>query len=1036
MFLHANSQTASDGDLSGFLRLGTDTEQNYYEIEIPLKISDPSNTTDAREVWPEENEIDLDLNALLAMKLRRDNDPSASIGSLYTFPEKIGNHTIRIFGRPDLSSVQVMMIGVRNNRSDDHRVHSACIWANELRVTEFNRAAGYALSTTVNTKLADFATLTGALRYTTFGFGSVSSKIGERTRDETTAYDVSANVNVDKLIPGNTGIKVPMFVSYENTTINPQFDPANPDTKIEAALLSYENSEERQDFIKLIQDKTIRRSLNFVNVRKTKVKQDAPTHIYDIENLAFSYSYSEGNQTNFFIQEALQRQYRASVAYNFAPKATGIEPFKNAKGLSSPYLRFIKDFNISLLPSSISVRGDLDRSFSRRVYRNASDNGVYFLSDPIHLKTFMFNRNYNMRWALSKSLTFEYTAQANSVIDEPQGDIDTEAKKDSIIHNLKQLGRMKNFNQTVTVNYTLPLDKFPITDWLSAEYRYQAGYNWVAGPINILHDTTAFNRGVEDMADSLDFKNTIQNNRENNITGKIDLVKLYNKVKFLKNLNSPPKPQLSSRPQPGRPTSSRNAAPKADTVKSLPPLVKGFFRLLMSVRSINGTYTRNEGTILRGFDDTPKYFGMSEDWNAPEWQFIVGGQDPLYKNRAAAQGKIVKNRNLTNPFVQTRDESLTIRANVEPSPDMKIQIDVKKETNTAYQEIFRYDTIPNGNLGNEDFGFVSLNPGRSGSYKISFLSINTAFNSSNDDIKSEVFNKFEENLAIMQDRFRTANSLEFDSTNQDVVIPAFIAAYSGKSAYGASLSPFPSTPLPNWRIDYSGLSKLGALKEIFQSVTISHGYQSSYSVMNYSNSLEFTDPDNVVRINKPIEDYNKTYFGRPDLNGEYEPIYVISQVMISEQFAPLIGINVRTKSRLTARAEYKTKRDVVLNISNAQVSEVNNKDVSFELGYTKNNMKLPFKSQGRTIVLKNDVTFRVNMTITNGKTIQRTVNEPAHITNGNINYQLRPNISYVVNQKLTLQAYFERTINEPVVTTSYKRSTTRFGLQVRFSLAQ
>ncbi len=166
------------------------------------------------------------------------------------------------------------------------------------------------------------------------------------------------------------------------------------------------------------------------------------------------------------------------------------------------------------------------------------------------------------------------------------------------------------------------------------------------------------------------------------------------------------------------------------------------------------------------------------------------------------------------------------------------------------------------------------------------------------------------------------------------------------------------------------------------------------------------------------------------------PAYVISQVMISEQFSPLIGINVRTKGRLTANFQYKTKRDLALNISNAQITEMSSKDVSFELGYTKNNMRLPIKSQGRTVVLKNDVTFRLNTTVSDSKTIQRKIEEENIVTNGNINIQLRPNISYVVNQKLNIQLYFERTINEPLVSNSYRRATTRFGTQIRFSLAQ
>lgn len=1028
MFLHANS-LSEDDQLHAFLRLGTDFDQNYYEIEIPLKISDPSiREPSDREVWPEENEIDLDLNELYALKAARDRERfPASEAYPREGGKQVGRHLIRMVGRPDLSSVQLMMIGVRNPKSDDRRSHTVCVWANELRVTAFDRTAGWAVSTTLSAKLADFATVTGALRHTAFGFGSVSSKIGERARDETTAYDVSANVNVDKLLPGNTGIKIPMFVSYENTTINPNYDPANPDMKVDAALKSFSDQEDRDNFKKLIQDKTTRRSLNFVNVRKVKVKQDATPHIYDIENLSFSYSYSEALQTNFFTKENLLRQYRGSVAYNFAPKATGIEPFKDVKAFSSPYLKFLKDFNLSLLPSNISVRADLDRSFGKKIYRNSAGTyGTFSYSQPNYLKYFTFNRTYSMRWNISRGLSVEYNARANAVIDEPEGDIDTQAKKDSVMNNLKELGRMKNFDQTVTLNYTLPLDKFPITDWLNAEYRYQAGYNWRAGPINI-PDHIALERNLQDLPDSLDFKNTIQNSRENNFTGKIDLVKLYNKIAFLKELNTPARPPARQQPT-ERPGATRPAAPpKPDTVKTTPGLLKGVARLLMSLRSINGTYSLTEGTILPGFNQTPKFFGMDKDWQAPGWKFIAGNQDPGIRYRAAENDWLTRSSALTLPFTQTRNEMLNLRANVEPSSEFKIQLDVKKEGTTAFQEIFRYDE-----LGDT---FTSLNPSRGGSYKISFLSIRTAFDQSNNETESEVFTTFQENLDIIKSRFRSFNGAEFDSTSQDVVIPAFLAAYSGNDAQTVSLSPFPKTPLPNWRVDYTGLGKIGFLQDVFQSVTISHAYQSSYSVLNYSNSLD-SDDYSLVAIDKPIEDYNRTYFGGQNDKGEYIPLYVISQVLISEQFAPLIGINVRTKSRLTARAEYKTKRDLALNISNAQVTELNSKDISCEIGFTKNNMKLPFKSQGRTIVLKNDVTFRMNISVSDNKTIQRKIDDLSTITNGNINFQLRPNISYVVNQKLTVQGYFERNINEPLVTNSYPRSTTRFGIQVRFSLAQ
>ncbi|WP_267294550.1 T9SS outer membrane translocon Sov/SprA [Parachryseolinea silvisoli] len=1051
MYFHAHGD-AADNDLRGFIRLGKDLDSNYYEIEVPLKMTNISDT-DPVSVWPDENQIDLALDELYRLKADRDRE-GVSMNILY--PQSghriVGYHGVRIFGRPDLTEVQSIMIGVRNPRTPDKRAFQVCLWANELRVTDFNRTPGWAVNATMSAKLADFATLTGAVRHTSFGFGSVSSKIGERTREETTGYDISANVNVDKLLPGNTGIKIPMFVSYENTTITPLYDPANPDLKLDAALQSL-NEDDRKNYLNIARDRTVGRSINFVNVRKVKVNPDAKTHLWDIENLAFSYSYSDRRRTNFTMAELFEKQYRGSVAYTYSPKATGIEPFKNAKGLSSPWLKAIKDFNISFLPSSLSARMDLDRSLTSTIYRNSAGYGKFIESRPNYMKYFTFTRQYNLRWNISKGLSLEYSSRADAVIDEPEneidGEVDTQPERNYIIKNIKKLGRMKNFTQNVTVNYTLPLDKIPVTDWIGAEYRHQITYGWKAGPVNYPDELPPEEKPRGDILDAYDFKNTIQNSQDQNFSGRLDMLKLYNKVKILKDLNTPKKPsKIVTNPR------LQKAAPKPDTTKTkapaeVPGAVKGLLRLLMSVRSINGTYTVTRGTMLTGFEPSPKFFGMDQDWNAPGWDFVLGSQNPNIRHKAAAKGWLTKNESLTTPFTQTRTENINLRANVEPSPDLKIQLDLKKETNSTFQSIFRYDTA---NQVNE---FRDLSPSRGGSYRISTINIRTAFNSSNDKIVSAVFQDFEQNLEEVRQRFNiiyrnnpTPDTTEsqYKLASQDVLIPAFIAAYTGSDAKRVNLSPFPKIPMPNWRIDYTGLNKLGMFKDIFSSITLSHAYQASYSVVNYQNSLEFSEGGDVrgLELDRPITDYNVSYYGQffpRDNTGtnnvdQLVPVYIISQVLISEQFSPLIGVNMRTKGRLSANFQYKTKRDLALTVSNAQVTELSTKDFSFELGYTKNNMKLPFKSQGRTVVLKNDVTFRMNVSVADTKTIQRKIYETNIITNGNINFQLRPNISYVVNQKLNIQLYFERTINEPLVSNSYRRATTRFGTQIRFSLAQ
>jgi cell surface protein SprA len=284
----------------------------------------------------------------------------------------------------------------------------------------------------------------------------------------------------------------------------------------------------------------------------------------------------------------------------------------------------------------------------------------------------------------------------------------------------------------------------------------------------------------------------------------------------------------------------------------------------------------------------------------------------------------------------------------------------------------------------------------------------------------------------MRDRLNALNpSGEYNLNSQDVLIPAFLAAYTDNDPLTSTVSSFPKWPMPNWRIDYAGLGKIPALREIFSSINLTHGYSSVYSVSNYTNSLLY---ENFIDLNYPIEDYRPAL--RSNENDDLVPVYVIGQVVVSERFTPLIGLNIRTKNRLTARIEYKRERNLALNLSNAQVTELRSSDFSFDIGWTKTKLILPIKIRGNIVSLDNDIQFRINFTIRNTKTVQRKVDETNTITQGNINFQLRPTIQYTMNQRLNMTLYFERNINEPLISSSFKRSTTSFGTQIRFSLAQ
>jgi cell surface protein SprA len=1016
MFLSAYGNNIESGDLTAFLRLGTDFDQNYYEIELPLTVTAAGEAT-LDGVWPLENQVDLDLDELYALKVTRDRE-NFPLGEVYPRgdPKVVDKHRIRLLGRPDLSQVKMMMIGVRNPRSSDGRSRNVCLWANELRLTDFDRTAGWAGNAVLSAKLADLGTITGSVRHITFGYGGVQSKIAERARGESTSYDISTNINLDKILPQKLGLKIPVFASYENKTINPNYDPANPDVRLEAALLSLNSDQERNEYLKVIQDRSVRRSLNFTNMRKVKLKKEAVPHVWDIENFAFTYAYSEATQTNFSLQENTRRNIKGGAVWQYSPTFKGFEPFAKSEKMKSPYMQLIKDFNFNPLPSNVTIRADLDRSFSKIVYRNSVEDVQTEI--PNFQKFFVFNRFYNARWSLTKALTFEYAARVNAIIDEPDGDIDTEEDKEILKQNLKNFGRMKNFEQTATLNYTVPLDKLPLTNWIGAEYRYNVGYSWRAGPLP---------KGNQLSADSLLLGNIIQNTRDQTLNGRLDLVKLYNKWGFLKDINTPKRPLTPLE-------KAKQAKARPDTVPKPPELkaVKGFMRLLMSVRNINGTYSVTEGTILPGFMPSPYLFGMDKTWADPGWGFILGSQDPTIRYSAAERGKLATSTKLTTQFSQSRQQDITARANVEPTADLKISLDVKKNVMSGYQEIYRFteDDNPENVVPN----YESFSPSRTGAYRVSMITIGTAFKN-NTSVNSTVFQQFEENVVEIRDRFNSTGQIaNYENQSQDVLIPAFIAAYSGTTADLVPLTPFPQIPMPNWRLDYNGLSKIGNLKDIFQAVTLSHAYSSSYSVTNFTNSLLYKD----VGLDVPLNSYNSgdNFATKTTDDGQVIPVYVISQVMISETFAPLIGINVRTKNKMTARFEYKTKRDLSMNISNAQVTELNNRDWSFELGYTKNNMKLPFRDQGRVLTLKNDVTFKVNVSVNNSLTIQRKIEDTNTITNGNLNLQIRPNVSYVINQKLNLQIYYDRNVNQPHVSNSYPRTTTRFGAKIMYNLAQ
>lgn len=1039
MFIHAQN-TQNRSDVAGaFIRFGTDNSQNYYEIEIPkLAVTERKGTNGAtyseNEVW--QNSIDMPLDSMRNLKSLR-NRAGVALNQRYTRTITVADYrgvnrtyNITVVGNPDLSTILTVMLGVTNPK-DDGLAQSFVVWMNELRASDFDQTAGDAGIMSADIKLADLATVSLNGNFKNFGFGGVQDKISERSRDNTNGFGIAANVKLDKFFPENWGLQIPFFINFDKQIINPEFNPLDPDMKLSQSLSDIADGRRRDDLRRFVVDESTRRGFNFSNVRKIKTKQDAKSHFYDIENFSFTYAQSNISRTNVLTEEFSNNQYRGGLTYQYQPQNTKPwEPFKNAKGLANPKLGWLKDFNLSPIPTVMAFRTDFDRSYMKTQLRNTDENGELTSKGvlPFYEKYFWMNRAYDLQWNLTKSVLVNYNAENRAIIDEPYG----ETSRDSIWANIRRLGRAKNFDQRLTTTYRLPLDRFFILDWMQADAKYNTQFNFQAASYDI-----------RDENDQL-FGNLIRNGREYGLQGRIDLVKLYNKFKYLRSANAPKTQQKRFTRSPA--DDEEIEIPKSDVTKTVT-------RLLMAVRGINFDYSMVETTVLPGFLGTPQFFGTRG--NAPGYGFsLLGSQytNPAkvdeFLRRMENQDLLSKSLVMNNPFTQTRQKRFSYSTNLEPFKDFRIFIRGQLTRGDGYSFFYR-DTLGN-------YGYRS--PVRNGNFNMSFWSFKTFF-ARMDEKNNYQYELFDNMVAyrevvqkLLNDR-RENREGSYLLNSQDVLIPAFFAAYSGKDVNkvtermlglqngrknGSSKSPF-FLPLPNWRIDYNGLSNVKAFAKYFSSITINHSYNSTINVGNFTSSLDY----GAQYINLAMMGYQfgslidrTIQLDNPAAPLSFMPVFVMSTITLEEKFMPFMGVNFTTKSKISGKLEYNRERRAGLNLANSQVAEYNSDDFVFGFGFRKNNVKLPFRGRdGNFIILKNDVNFRFDWTIRNVRALQRRLDGDPQPVQGNRNVQIRPSIQYQLNKRVAMNFYIEHLVNDPFVSTSFYRKSTTGGLNVRFSLA-
>lgn len=997
MFIHAESQTAIiDTVAYAIFRLGTDYTDNYYEVQVPLHFTRPIGSTDPNVVWISNNSIDVNITDLVSAKVAR-NSSGASQQAAYSIKLANGQYIV-VVGNPDLSAVVTMMLGVKNPIGGDANPMTFCIWTDELRASGFNTHSSIAYAANLNANLADLGVLNGSIRYTSAGFGALDQKVSQRERSNTLEYGLNTTLAMEKFIPGKTGIKIPMYIGYNRKVITPEYDPLNPDVSVDQSVNSQGDP---KAYKKLIVDQTATKAINFTGIQKVKVDPKAKKHIYDIENLILSMGYTQTKRTSYDIKNYEFEEYKVGLGYNFSNTSKVYTPLKSMKATKGLYTTLLKDFNFALMPSQITIRGDLDRRLTTtQYYQSGPLSGV---QTPLYEKSFTFVRNYGLLWNFSKSLTATYKADASAVIDEPNRAPGGQEYKDSITSNLLKMGRLKLFNQTYTVNYKLPLDKIKALSWTNVDYTYGGGYSWVAGALG--------------QRDSLG--NTMSNKLDNSINAKVDLDKLYSKSKFLMEMRKP-KPPLK----------------KPDPKDTIPPprnrtLLKAAFKTLMMIRNANLTYTNAQSTTMGGFMRTPKYLGFTDDQNldvmAP---FVLGSQNSDFRTEAAALGWISTSSSLNTMYTQNTAHNITARGNIEPFKDFKIVLEAKLSKTNMYIERFR--TVDNG------ASYVSENPTLTGNYSVSTITILTAFDKhvsgSSDPNSSANYQKFTEYRAVMLDRLGASpTDSSYTGNSQAVLLPAFLAAYTGQNPHKISISGIAKIPLPGWQIDYTGLAKWKVLAKKFQSITLSHKYSSQYLVGSFASQNIYNS--NFVMPNSNFYDTGVIPTEK-NASGQIIPVYIVNGVSVTEAFAPFIGFNARTKNKVTYRLTYSRSRTLNMSVSNAQLTESYNNSWQVGIGFARSNLPIPkFLTGGTQQYLKNELNIQVNFTINDMITYQRQFLENTTVTAGNTNVQFKPTVSYNVSQRVTMMLYFERTINSPKISSSYRRATTAIGLQIRFTLS-
>lgn len=1105
LFTHAErlvndvAEELKDGDFSVFMRLGTDVKSNFYEYEVPLHLTAPGkynthNTNDQYAVWPEANFMDVKLSLFTDIKKERNrakHDESQQVGNttLYTGydPDHRANR-VSVLGNPSLSDVRVVMIGVRNNSSKEK---SGEVWVNELKVTDFDQDGGWAAKGNVNLALSDVATVNFGGHIETVGFGNVDQNLSSRRMDDYKQYNVATQVDVGRFLPAKAKLKAPVYYSVSKEKTSPKYNPLDQDILLKDALDEAETKQERDSISNYSVEQSTVKSFS-ISGFNFGVKSKVPMP-WDPANFTVNLSFNKQENISPTVQYEHINDYRGSFQYSFSPVYKPLKPFSFIKS-KSKNLKFFKDWEFGYAPSSLSFLTNMTRYYYELQSRNEADVEVEV---PVSVsKNFYWDRQFAITWNLTKSLALSFNSNTMARIEEAVGQVNKKLFpdkykewRDTVMRSIRDFGTPWNYSQSFTATYKAPFSKIAVLDFLNGNVSYNATYRW--------------DRGA-DVADAV-VGNSIANNAVWNLDSKINFETLYNKCKYLKEVNKRfsnssrgNRSQKERKPRKFQRTyqlsdsvvavkhnlRSKKVKVSATTLDGKPFPIKtkvvddNNLQIIttgkQSVKLVVTEDLTKEVNVWKEIADHSARFGMmvrsaSFRWrntrtsNIPQFipevgdllgqsksygpmspglDFAFGFTDESYLNKAMARGWLLGDENQTSPAIFSRTEEYNFEVQLEPIRGLKIQLTANRTDNRTNQVQFMYNSMPTT---------------RSGSFTMTTCAIATALrgSSSKDGYSSAAYDKFLSNIPVMAQRLEqkyqgmrypdagfisgteyagqpyNADNGGVSQASGDVLIPAFISAYTGKDPQKVTTSFFPalSQLLPNWRVTYDGLVKIGGLSNIFRSLTLTHAYQCTYSVGSFSSYLNWVGAGNG--------DFGFTRDEQTQRPVPSSP-YNISSVTITEKFAPLLGLSATLKNNLTLNVEYRDSRTLTLNTSAGQLVEASQKAFTFGGGYKIANFNTVLKMKGGQKGVSNDLTLNADFSLQNNQSIIRKMQEgSSQATAGTKSIAINFTASYVLSKRITLQAYFDHQINKPLISSSaYPTTNSNYGVSVNLSLAQ